>query len=301
MQTWYRSLLLVVVLWLVPAQALALVHVVQPGDTLAAVAERYYGRIQYERILVAANRLDLAGGTPLIPGMHLLVPTVSYVTVVKGETWANLAQRHLGSSQRSDVLALSNGSNPWLVPEEGTKILVPYNLAVLLNSDETIVSIAQKYLGDPKKAWTLTHYNDLKKGQLERGTVLLVPLTDLELVESVRVSLADPERIALDVSATERRSQRKISAEIPALIADIRGGRYVDAVARGNRFMASGVLTVPQQSLVTRQLLEAYAALDASGAAAAACAEWRKLEPSARLDPTQLSPKLLAACGVARR
>ncbi len=301
MHSWYRTLLFAVVLLLVPARALALVHVVQPGDTLAAVAERYYGRIQYERILVAANRLDLAGGTPLIPGMHLLVPTVSYVIAVKGETWANLAQRHLGSSQRSDVLALSNGSNPWLVPEEGTKILVPYNLAVLLNSDETIVSVAQKYLGDPKKAWTLTHYNNLKKGQLERGTVVLVPLTDLELVESVRVALTDPERIALDVSATERRSQRKISAEIPALIADIRGGRYVDAVARGNRFMASGVLTVPQQSLVMRQLLEAYAALDASGAAAAACAEWRRLEPSARLDPTQLSPKLLAACGIGKR
>jgi hypothetical protein len=60
-------------------------------------------------------------------------------------------------------------------------------------------------------------------------------------------------------------------------------------------------LTVPQQSLVLRHLLEAYAALDASGAAAAACAEWRKLEPSARLDPTQLSPKILAACGVAKK
>ena len=287
--------------WLLPARAEALVHVVQPGDTLAAVAERYYGRIQYERILVAANRLDLAGGTPLMPGMHLLVPTVSYVTAVKGDSWAALAQRHLGSSQRSDVLALSNDSNPWLVPEEGSKILIPYNLAVLLTSDESIVSIAQKYLGDAKKAWTLTHYNNLKKGQLDRGTVVLVPLTDLELAEAVRATLTDPERVALDFSATERRSQRKISAEIPALIADIRGGRYVDAVARGNRFVASGVLTVPQQSLVMRQLLEAYAALDASGAAAAACTEWRKLEPSTKLDPTVLSPKVLAACGVAKR
>jgi hypothetical protein len=301
MQRWFRTFLLIVGSWLVQSRADALVHVVQTGDTLAAVAERFYGRIQYERILVAANRLDLAGGTPLIPGMHLLIPTVTYVTAVKGETWANLAQRHLGSSQRSDVLALSNGSNPWLVPEEGTRILLPYNLAVLLTSDESIVSIAQKYLGDAKQAWTLTRYNNLKKGQLERGTVVLVPLTELELTESVRSSLVDPERLALDVSAAERRTQRKIAAEVPALIADIRGGRYVDAVARGNRFIASGVLTVPQQSLVLRQLLEAYVALEATGAAAAACAEWRKLEPSAKLDPTQLSPKILAACGVTKR
>jgi LysM repeat protein len=300
MQTWFRTLLIVVGLWLLPARAHALIHVVQPGDTLAAVAERFYGRIQYERILVTANRLDLAGGTPLIPGMPLLIPTVSYVNAVKGDTWANLAQRHLGSSQRSDVLALANGSNPWLVPEEGTRILIPYNLAVRINGDETIVSIAQKYLGDAKKAWTLTHYNDLKKGQLERGSVVLVPLSDLELVEAIRAQLSDPERVALDLGATERRSQRKIAAEIPALIADIRGGRYVDAVARGNRFIASGMLTVPQQSLVMRQLLEAYVALDASGAAAAACTEWRRLDPSARLDPTDLSPKILTACGAAK-
>lgn len=301
MKTWLRIVILAFGIWCTPLQAHALVHVVQPGDTLAAVAERYYGRIQYERILVAANRLDLAGGTPLIPGMHLLIPTVAHVTAAAGETWAALAQRHLGSSQRSDVLALANGSNPWLVPEEGTRVLIPYNLAVLLNSDETIVSVAQKYLGDPKKAWTLTHYNSLKKGQLERGTVILVPLTDLELTDKVRATLVDPERVALDVNSAERRSQRKIAAEIPALIADIRAGRYVDAVARGNRFIASGVLTVPQQSLVMRQLLEAYVALDASGAAAAACADWRKLDASAKLDPTQLSPKVIVACGPSKR
>src|SRR5512147_118760 len=113
MQLWIRLLLLALGLSLAPARAYALVHVVQPGDTLAAVAERYYGRIQFERILVAANRLDLAGGTPLIAGMHLLIPTVTYVTSVKGDTWASLAKRHLGTNQRSDVLALANGSNPW--------------------------------------------------------------------------------------------------------------------------------------------------------------------------------------------
>src|SRR5512147_1363705 len=186
MRIWFRIFLLLVTVWFTPAPARALVHVVQPGDTLAAVAERYYGRIQHERILVAANRLDLAGGTPLIAGMHLLIPTVTYVTSVKGDTWASLAQRHLGTNQRSDVLALANGSNPWLIPDEGTRILIPYNLAVHLSTDDTIVSVAQKYLGDVKQAWTLTRYNNLKDSTLKRGSVVLVPLTDLELTEAVR-------------------------------------------------------------------------------------------------------------------
>jgi len=297
MRSHFLALVLALATLLGATHAAALTHVVQPGDTLAALAERYYGRIQFERILVAANRLDLAGGTPLLPGMHLLIPTVTYVSAPKKETWANLAQKHLGSAQRSDVLAIANGSSPWLVPEEGTRVLIPYNLAILVPSDETIVTVAQKYLGDAKHAWMLTHYNNLKKAQLEKGSVILVPLTDLEILANAKGDTTDTERQALEVGLSERKLQRKIAGEIPSLIADVRSGRYVDAVARGNRFMSSNLLTIPQQSLVLRQLIEAYVALDASGSAAAACAEWRKIDPSVRLDPSQLSPKILKVCG----
>lgn len=293
-----QVLLLALGLLVRPAHAFGLTHVVQPHDTLAALAEHYYGRIQFERILVAANRLDLAGGTPLMPGMHLLVPTVSYVNIGKKETWAHLAQKYLGSQERADVLSLANGSNPWLTPEEGSRALIPYNLAILLPGDETIVSIAQKYLGDGKHAWMLTRYNNLNKGQLTKGMVLVIPLTDLELTAKAKGDTADAERQSLELLADARKLQRQISAEIPSLIADVRSGRYVDAVARGNRFISSNVLSMPQMALVYRQLLEAYVALDASGAAAEACAQWRKLTPTARLDPAQLSPKILKVCGV---
>lgn len=297
MRALFRALLLSLVLLLPTTKAQALVHVVQTGDTLAGLAERYYGRIQYERILVAANRLDLAGGTPLVPGMHLLIPTVTYVTVGKKETWANLAQKYIGSAERADVLSLANDSNPWLVPEEGARVVIPYNLAILTPQDETVVSIAQKYLGDPKRAWMLTRYNNLKKGQIDRGTVILVPLTELEIIPATKADLPDPERLNVDNVANERRLQRKLATEIPTLLADLRSGRYVDAIARGNRFLASGLLTLPQQTLVLRQLVEAYVALEAVGMANAACSEWRKLDPRVRLDPSEFSPKILKACG----
>jgi hypothetical protein len=87
-----------------------------------------------------------------------------------------------------------------------------------------------------------------------------------------------------------------VSQEIPALIADVKSGRYVDAAARGGRFLASGALTEPEQAVVNRQLLEAYVALDATGLATQACTEWRKRDKSAVLDPVELSPKILAAC-----
>ncbi|MGH7297808.1 MAG: LysM peptidoglycan-binding domain-containing protein, partial [Polyangiaceae bacterium] len=90
--------------------------------------------------------------------------------------------------------------------------------------------------------------------------------------------------------------QRKADADLPQLLADVRYGRYAEAVARGNRLLGGGALTHPQLAVVDRALLEAYVALDAHAAAAAACAAWRSNEPSPVLDPVRVSPKIRAAC-----
>src|SRR5690606_25314605 len=64
----------------------AFVHVVQPGDTLASLAEHIYGKIQHERLLVAANSLEVEGGIRIVAGMRLEVPALSYVRVSRGQT-----------------------------------------------------------------------------------------------------------------------------------------------------------------------------------------------------------------------
>lgn len=297
MRDWLSGILVGLVALFIPVRVHALVHVVQPGETLAGLAEKYYGRLQHERILVAANHLDLQGGIRLMPGMRLEVPTTGYYVVKKGDTWAALAQRFLGNADRSDVLSMSNESSPWMTPEPSARIVVPYNLSLVVAADETVVSVAQKYLGDRNKAWMLTRYNGLKKGTLERGMVLLIPLTDIALSDEGKRLATDYKAMEADATSIEqRREQRRVAGEIPALIADVRAGRYVDAVARANRFVATKALTQPQQAIIYRQLLEAYVALDAQGLAAAACGEWRSADPSVTMDPVLLSPKLLAAC-----
>ncbi|HEY8945680.1 MAG TPA: LysM domain-containing protein, partial [Polyangiaceae bacterium] len=72
------------------AEARAFVHIVQTGDTLASIAERYYGKIQFERILVAANLLDLEGGSSIARGMRLEVPALAHRRVQRGDTWDDL-------------------------------------------------------------------------------------------------------------------------------------------------------------------------------------------------------------------
>jgi len=147
------SLALAVLVLFAPAKGGAFSLVVQPGETLASIAERVYGRVQYERILVAANELDLQGGLRIFPGMRLEVPAVAYRRVQKGDTWASIAQERLGSAKRADVLATANGTNPWLAPDEGAEVLIPYNLRLIVSTPDTLPQVAYRYLGDAKKAW----------------------------------------------------------------------------------------------------------------------------------------------------
>jgi hypothetical protein len=291
------AVLAALVLSLFTLRADAFTHLVGPGDTLASIAEKYYGRIQFERLLVAANYLDSRGGTPIVRGMRLEIPALGHRRVAAGDTWETLATELLGAPIRQEVLSVANGSNPWLPPEAGSEIVVPYNLRVVVAEGEQLVTIAYRHLGDMNKAWILDRYNGFDGKKPGQGEVVLVPLTDLPLTDAGREAAArSAGQAASEASGSVRQTQRRIAQELPALVADLRAGRYVEAVARGTRFVASGSLTEPQRALVEQKLTEAYVALDATGLAAAACAEWRKRERGVRLDPALVSPKIIAAC-----
>lgn len=282
-------------------RAHAFTHVVSDKDTLASIAERYYGRIQFEKLLVAANDLDARGGTPIVRGMRLEVPALGHRVVRQGETWDSLATELLGSPKRSDVLSMANDSSPWLTPQEGAEIVVPFNLRVLPDAGDTLVTIAYRFYGDMNRAWVLDRYNMLGGRKLQRGDVVLVPLTELPLTEAGKqAARASAGAVCSQAQGETRAAQKKVAQELPALLSDVRSGRYVDAVARGTRFLASAELSEPQIAVVYRQLLEAYVALEAPGLAAAACAEWLKRAPGARLSTLELSPKILSACGRAK-
>ncbi len=277
--------------------ARAFTHVVSQGETLASIAERFYGRIQDERLLVAANFLDARGGTPIVRGMRLEVPALEHRRIVQGDSWEALATELLGAPSRADVLSMANGSNPWLTPEVGAEIIVPYNLRVAVAEGEQLVTIAYRHLGNMNKAWVLDRYNGLDGRAVERGDVLLVPLTELTLTDAGKEAAAAAAGAACSEAGGRARTlQQRVGSELPALVADVRAGRYAEAVTRGTRFLASASLTEPQIALVQEQLTKAYVALDAVGLAAAACKEWRKRDRGATLDPALTSPKVVRAC-----
>ena len=278
----------------------AFVHVVQKGETIAGIAEHIYGRLQYEGIIVYANALDACGGVSIAPGMRLEIPAVTHRRVVAGETWQGLAKELLGDEKRAEVLAQANNAKAWSPPEDGAEIAVPYNLRFVVKQNDTVPSVASRFFADKQSAWMLDRYNDVNGHQLHRGDLILVPLTDLPLTDQGKLEATASEAATMkEGSGAAREAQRKVNAELPSLYGELRNGHYLDAAVRGNRLLALGDLSRPQQAEIHKALVEAFVALDATGMATAACDAWRKADPALNLDPIQTSPKILSACGVA--
>jgi LysM repeat protein len=281
-----------------PASALAFSHTVKPGETLAQIAERVYGDAKLETALVGANALDVQGGTVIVPGMRLEIPAPEHHTIVQGETWADLALTWLGGSDipRADLLARSNRHVPWVPPVEGQEIEIPAVITYIAGEGETVNTIAQRFWGDPLRGWELDPYNHREGVAVRRGEVVLVPMPHLKLTEAGKAEARQAAEREGASGGLLLEQQRRADAELPQLLSDVRYGRYVEAIARGNKLLGSGALTHPQLAIVHRALLEAYVALDARPAAAAACVAWRSNDPAAALDPMRTSPKIRAAC-----
>lgn len=289
--------LLAVIATLTPRDVDAFPHIVRSGETLARIAERVYGRVEAEQILVAANGLDNGRGIAIAPGMRLEVPALGHHRVSGGETWPSLAASLLGSSDRSDVLAFTNKAKSWIAPTEGQEIIVPYNLRYVAAAGDSVLTVAYRFLGDRDKAWMLDRYNHLGTHPLRRGELVLVPLVDLELTaEGKQEASASAALVRSEGAGYARDAQRRTDVELPLLATDVHNGRYVDAVARANRLLGSGALSRPQLALIHQKLVEAYVALDAQGLAETSCLLWREADPAAVLDPVELSPKIVRAC-----
>src|SRR5690606_37890553 len=103
----------------------AYVHTVRSGETLASIAQRYYGDPRRESILVAETGLTAQGGAAIVVGLRLVIPWSTYHRVGPGETWAKLAERFYGDARRAFVLQEANRSGVEQ-PPEGAELLVPY-------------------------------------------------------------------------------------------------------------------------------------------------------------------------------
>ena len=283
----------------VTGDAGAFTHVVRKDETLASISKTFYGRTDFEHVLVGANALDAQGGSAIAPGMRLEVPTVGHQRTALGDTWGMLADKYLGDVKHSAVLAEANGTHPWLPPDPGSEIVIPYVLRHYASADETIFDLSQRYLGDKMLAWRLVIFNDRKGNDIKRGDVVLIPLASLVLTEEGEAKAraeSGPGHLALG-GGKARDHQKEIELRLTTLQQHVLEGRYVDAVGLGSKLLGIGDATRSQLARIGKLTATAYAALDALGAAIEACRLYLDNANAVHLEPETTSPKLRAVCG----
>lgn len=268
-------------------------HVYQRGETLASIADRYYGNPSLEPVIVAANFLYVQGTPTLAQGVHLTIPSVGYERVAQGDTWERLALRHLGDRRRAGYLARVNNGQFNVPPSQGTVIRVPYLLRWVVTSDEPLFELARRFYGDRAQVQFILEFNGLASQRVTRGQVILLPLPD--------VILRDPAQGGADAALVATHAQQRgAERELPTLQQYVDRGLYAEAVGLGARLAAVPDLATTQRVAVHRLLAEAYAALDRRDLAADALRAVIRADPSYRLDAATTSPRVMDAWIAAR-
>lgn len=301
------SLALIAMTWLASVSARAdyptYIHVVREGETLASIAQAYYGDPRREAVLVAENGLEAEGGAAIVVGVRLVIPHVAYHRVAANETWASIAEQYFGVATRAFAIQEANPSVEGSQPAEGAELLIPYPLRHVADQRDTVNHLAQEYYGDLAEARTLRRFNNMRpSARLTRGQVILVPLRDLVLSEEGQrlVDASMPVVAPGGASGEVRDLQERIAAELPALQDEVRLGQFTEALAHGSRLLGAGELTGNQVVTIERALAVCYVALDREDLAIAAFQEALSRQPDLELDSRRTSPTVLHAFEAAR-
>lgn len=270
-------------------------HVVREGETLASIAERYYGDPRRESVLVAENGLTVGGGSPIQVGLRLQIPYVSYHIVAENETWAGLATVFYGDPHRAFVLIDANHGSTNEQPDTGAQLVVPYPLRHVVSQSDNVLRIAKNYYGSGSEhSRRLRRFNNLRTNRVSRGQIVLIPMNDIALSEDGRNIVGD-ETGAEPEGDSVRELQAAIDARLPELHEHLRRGRYTEVVALGNHLLGARLLTGNQVVTIQRELGIAYVALDRADLAIEAFRAALDRQPDMALDTVRTSPTVMRA------
>jgi len=210
-----RALALAFVLLAVPAvRAADKVHVVTAGESAPALAKKYYGDPRLSDLLLRYNGKT---GKMIHPGERLSIPYCEVYRTRSGDTWSELAVKHLGRATAAPTLAELNGYTTDQPLRVGARIVVPVVLAHTLARGESLSSLAQRFYGDPTKAATLQAFSRVEDAKrLAVGTPLEIPLVAFVRAEKTQAVEDGKKPIAVAAPASAKQAETAKAAAVPA-------------------------------------------------------------------------------------
>jgi LysM repeat protein len=298
-------------------QAADKVHVVAAGESAPALAKKYYGDSSLSNLLLRYNGKT---GRMIHPKERLSIPYCEVYRARTGDTWSELANKHLGRVSAAPALAALNGYSTDQPLPVGARIVFPVVLKHTLARGESLSTLAQRFYGDPAKAATLQAFSGIEDAKrLAVGTPLEIPLIAFVRAEKTRAMDEAKRPIAAAAPAPARPVETAKAAAVPASPSSQAAPppppadappRFVGPLDAAGRSFASGEYDRARDILESlrevvasegteadrrnwgRLLAFVYIALDRD---ADACAVYRAGSPvseASALDPDLVSPRI---------
>ncbi|WP_395311636.1 alpha/beta hydrolase-fold protein [Mycobacterium sp. AMU20-3851] len=121
-------------------------HTVAAGETLSALALRFYGVQELYRLIATASGVPDPNAVSV--GQRLVFPDYTRYPAVAGDTLAALAMRFFGDAQLGWLIAGASG-----IPESsslgvGQRLIVPDIVRYRVAGGDTLAALASRYYGD---------------------------------------------------------------------------------------------------------------------------------------------------------
>ena len=261
------------------------IHTIRKGDSLATVANVYYGDPEKAVFLMAFN--NITDPLNLKPGQRIELPEIRFHRVEAGDTLAFIAKKYLNNAIKYRGLARINRiKDPRSLSRDMT-IIIPVEIGHTVKRGESLSSIARKYYGEADDFTLIAVYNDIRDpASLEPGARLTVPIFDLRIIK-------EKKRAKAPVEPPKPSSPGKGPILLDQGVQDYFNGEYLGAVIKLENALALGLGEKEMTSKALRFLAYAYIALHEHERAKESFRQALSIDPTLDLDPVYVSPKII--------